>query len=86
MTHTLHRFGRRQDLTQDFIVTAMPARGFNDQSCVPKQKEFLRTALEYGPVNIGNAIKGAQHRATKDLRPTVHWHRDDAPDPELRRC
>jgi len=82
MTHTLHRFGRRQDLAQDFIVTAMPARGFNDRNCVPKQKEFLRTALEYGPVNIGNAIKGAQHRATKDLRPTAHWHRDDAPDPE----
>lgn len=82
MTHTLHRFGRRQDLAQDFIVTAMPARGFNDRNCVPKQKEFLRTALEYSPVNIGNAIKGAEHRATKDLRPTVHWHRDDAPDPE----
>ena len=82
MTHTLHRYGRREDFADDFIVTAMPARGFNDRDCVPKQQQFLRTALKHGPVNIGNAIKGAAHRASKDLRPTVHWHRDDRPDPE----
>lgn len=82
MTHTLHRFGRREDFADDYIVSAMPARGFNDAGCVPKQQQFLRTALEYDPVNIGNSIKGAAHRATKDLRPTVHWRRDDSPDPE----
>ena len=82
MTHTLHRFGRPDDFTDDYIVTAMPAKGFNDQDCVPKQVEFLRTALRYDPVNIGNSLKGAAHRATRDLRPTVHWHRDDSPDPE----
>ena len=82
MTHTLHRFGPKQSLSQDFIVTAMPARGFNDEDCIPKQKIFLRTALEYKPVNIGNAIKGAEHRASKDLRPTAHWHRDTSPDPD----
>ena len=51
MTHTLHRFGQREDLVDDYIVTAMPARGYNDQNCVPKQRTFLETALKYGPVN-----------------------------------
>lgn len=82
MTHTLHRFGREADFVDDYIVTAMPARGFNDTDCVPKQKQFLQVALKHHPVNIGNSIKGAALRATKDLRPTVHWHRDDRPDPQ----
>jgi hypothetical protein len=83
VTHTLHRFGKKDSLSHDFIVTAMPARGFNDEGCIPKQKTFLRAALEFNPVNIGNAIKGAEHRAAKDLRPTAHWHRDTSPDPQL---
>jgi len=82
MTHTLHRYGRPEDFRDDYIVTAMPARGFNDEGCVPKQKAFLRAALKYNPVNIGNSIKGSAHRATKDLRPTVHWNRDHSPHPE----
>jgi hypothetical protein len=83
MTHTLHRYGRPEDFRDDYIVTAMPARGFNDEGCIPKQKLFLRTALKHGPVNIGNSIKGSAHRATKDLRPSVHWNRDHSPDPEV---
>jgi hypothetical protein len=82
MTHTLHRYGRPEDFADDYIVTAMPARGYNDAHCVEKQKTFLRTALKHGPINIGNSKKGAAHRATKDLRPTVHWSRDHSPDPE----
>jgi len=82
MTHTLHRYGRPEDFADDYIVTAMPARGYNDKNCVEKQKTFLRTALAHGPINIGNSKKGAAHRATKDLRPTVHWRRDHSPDPE----
>lgn len=82
MTHTLHRYGRREDLDSDFIVTAMPAKGFNDRDALPKLKQFLRTALKYRPVNLGNSIKGAQHRVSKNLSPLVHWRRDASPDPE----
>ena len=82
MTHTLHRFGKRDDLTSDFIVTAMPARGFNDKGAIEKQKAFLRKALEFHPVNLGNSIKGAQHRPSRELHPSVHWRRDATPDPE----
>jgi len=82
MTHTLHRYGRPEDFRDDYIVTAMPAKGYNDRNCVPQQKEFLRAALAHDPVNIGNSLKGSAHRATKDLRPTVHWNRDISPNPE----
>ncbi len=82
MTHTLHRYGRRHDFSDDYIVTAMPARGYNDANCVEKLKTFLRAALGHHPINIGNSKKGAAHRATKDLRPTVHWNRDHSPHPE----
>ncbi|MCZ6916012.1 MAG: hypothetical protein O7I93_04465 [Gemmatimonadetes bacterium] len=82
MTHTLHRHGRYEDLASDFIVTAMPARGFNDRDALPKLKQFLRTALKYRPVNLGNSIKGAQHRSSRALSPMVHWRRDSAADPQ----
>jgi hypothetical protein len=82
MTHTLHRYGKREDLTDDFIVTVMPARGINDQHAVEKQKAFLRAALKHGPVNIGDSSNGAEYKPSKELHPTVHWHRDSSPDPE----
>lgn len=82
MTHSLHRYGRYEDLTGDYIVFAMPARGLNDADAVRKEKEFLRRALKHGPVNIGDAKLGGQFRPGRDLTPMVHWRRDTAPDPE----
>ena len=82
MTHTLHRYGRPEDFRDDYIVTGMPARGYNDKNCVDKLQTFLRAALRHDPINIGNSKKGAAHRATKNLRPTVHWKRDHSPHPE----
>ena len=82
MTHSLHRFGGHEDLTEDFIVFAMPARGINDGDAVEKQREFLRRALRHGPVNIGDAKKGGQYRPQDDLNPLVHWRRDTSADPQ----
>jgi len=81
MTHSLHRFGRAEDLTGDFIVFAMPARGFNDSDAVEKEKEFLRRALKHGPVNLGDAKKGGWYQPQKGLGPAVHWRRETAPEP-----
>lgn len=82
MTHSLHRFGRYEDLTGDFIVFAMPARGFNDTDAIETQKAFLRLALDFGPVNIGDAKRGGEFRPQEALNPLVHWKRDTEPDPE----
>ena len=78
MTNTLHRYGDAFD--DDYIVFAIPARGINDKNAVENQRRFLEIARKYNPVNMGDASHGAIFRPSKELNPTVHWHRDDARD------
>jgi hypothetical protein len=82
MTHSLHRCGGYEDLTGDYIVFAMPARGINDADAIETQKAFLRMALEHDPVNIGDAKRGGEFRPQEGLNPSVHWRRDTDPDPQ----
>lgn len=83
MTHTLHRYDRTpRSVSGDYVVLAMPARAFPADAAVARQKEFLRRALAYGPVNVGDSAHGAARRPRRGLGPTVHWRRDEAPDPE----
>ncbi len=56
MTHTLHRRGTRESLSEDYVLLCLPAVGFNDEGHAPKLKKFLEIAVRYDPVNIG-AIK-----------------------------
>ncbi|MCI0524349.1 MAG: hypothetical protein L0Y75_03715, partial [Acidobacteria bacterium] len=58
MTNTLHRYGNLQNLSNDFIVFAIPCRGYNDQDSVPKLKQFLRLATNHNPVNLGDGSHG----------------------------
>jgi hypothetical protein len=83
MTHSLHRFGRREYLTGDYIVFAMPAKGLNDSAAVDHEREFLRRALKHGPVNLGDAKKGGCYRPEKGAGPRIHWKRDTDPDPNV---
>ena len=78
MTNTLHRYGDRNSLHNDFIVFAIPCRGYNDKNCVPKLKQFLRLALKYKPVNLGDASRGGIYRPSKKLNPLAHWFRSSA--------
>ena len=80
MTNTLHRYGSEQSFSDDIIVFAIPARGFNDTGAVEKQRRFLEIARKHNPVNIGDASHGAAFRPSKDLNPSIHWRRDDARD------
>ncbi len=82
MTNTLHRFGAPETLKGDYVVFAMAARGINDEGAPAKLRDFLRLALEHGPINVGNAVKGGIYRPSHRLSPLVHWHRSDAMDPE----
>jgi hypothetical protein len=77
MTNTLHRYGSGNSFDDDFIVFAIPARGFNDADSVEKQRRFLEIARKYNPVNIGDASHGAIFHASKNLTPSVHWRRVD---------
>jgi hypothetical protein len=67
MTNTLHRFGTPETLKNDFIVFAMAGKGFNDEGALDKAKTFLRTAIKYRPINMGNALVNALYRPEKDL-------------------
>ncbi len=75
MTNTLHRFGAPETLQEDYIVFAMPARGVNEQDAPAKLQAFLRLALRFNPVNVGNAHKGGVYRPAAKLNPLAHWHR-----------
>lgn len=82
MTHTLHRYGNAEDLADDYIVLAMPAKGFDRRKAVERQKEFLRRALKHGPVNLGDSAHGAWYRSRKGVNPLVHWRREAEPSPD----
>lgn len=82
MTNTLHRFGSRDSLRDDYIIFAMAARGINDQGAPPKLQTFLRLALKHHPINVGNAVKGGIFRASKALTPLAHWRRREFIDPQ----
>ena len=80
MTNTLHRYGDKRNLRNDFIVFAIPCRGHNDEDSVPKLKRFLRAATKYKPVNLGDGSHGGAYRPSKNLNPTAHWLRESEPD------
>ena len=80
MTNTLHRYGDAASFDDDYIVFAIPARGRNDQECLPKLRRFLELALEYKPVNLGDSRNGGALRPSRKLNPLSHWMRDRKPD------
>lgn len=80
MTNTLHRFGDAESFRDDFIVFAIASRGKNDEGALEKQRQFLRMAIPFKPVNLGDARKGGSLRPSKAMNPTNHWDRDLTPD------
>jgi hypothetical protein len=80
MTNTLHRFGDADSFRDDFIVIAVPSRGRNDENAVPKLRRFLEMAIQFRPVNLGDARHGGAIRPSKSMNPLSHWRRDNAPD------
>ena len=70
MTNTLHRFGKPDDLKDDYIVFTLTSSGINDIGAVQKARDFLRVALKYKPVNLrGNTKYGPIFRPEKNLNP-----------------
>lgn len=80
MTNTLHRYGTSESFRDDFVVFAIPSKGRNDEGCVPKLKRFLEIALQFAPVNLGDALHGGALRPSRHLNPKAHWKRDVRPD------
>jgi hypothetical protein len=81
MTNTLHRFGSAKSFSDDIIVFALPALGKSGQGeTLPVLKRFMEIALEYGPVNMGDARNGGALRSTRYKNVFAHWFRRNKPD------
>ena len=82
MTNTLHRFGDAESFRDDYVIFAIPAKGKggNNENALPKLKRFLEIALEYKPVNLGDARNGGALRPSKSMNPLAHWNRDTTPN------
>jgi len=83
MTNTLHRFGNADSFADDYIVIAIPAKGVQGTGDpLPGLKRFLRIALEYHPVSIGDAMSGGSIRPTRHGSMWEHFfsERPDKPD------
>ena len=80
MTNTLHRLGDAESFRDDYIVFALPTKSKKDPNALPKLRRFLEIALEYNPVNLGDARHGGALRSSKKLGPLSHWKRDMKPD------
>src|ERR1700723_1152623 len=80
MTNTLHRFGTAESFRDDYVVFAMASKGRNDEGALAKLRRFLEIAVEFKPVNLGDAIHGGALRPSKEMNPGAHWKRDVNPD------
>jgi hypothetical protein len=58
MTHSLHRQGTRENLSNDFTIYCLPAVGINDKGSGSKRWRFLEIALRNNAVNAGEADIG----------------------------
>jgi hypothetical protein len=61
VTHTLHRRGDRESLSQDYIVFTMSAKGLNEEGSAERMKRFLEILVSHHPVNYGDMVTGNCH-------------------------
>ncbi|HYL79978.1 MAG TPA: hypothetical protein VEU07_04145 [Candidatus Acidoferrum sp.] len=61
MTHTLHRRGDRESLSQDYIVFTMSAKKLNEEGSAERMKKFLGILLAHRPVNYGDMVTGNRY-------------------------
>lgn len=75
MTNTLHRFGTAESFFDDYVIIAIPAKGGGSKQgdTLPALRRFLEIALEYDPVNIGDARGGGAIRPTRHDKAIQHF-------------
>jgi hypothetical protein len=80
MTNTLHRFGSAESFHDDYVVFAIASKGRNDEGALEKLRQFLKLAVPFRPVNLGDAVHGGALRPSNQMNPLSHWKRDLTPD------
>ena len=72
MTHTLHRKGTVESLSEDYTVLAIRAAGINDSGSDSKLQEFLRIALRHDPKNIGTVTMNMYSHEPEEVIANTH--------------
>ena len=64
MTHTLHRRGDLESLSEDYVMLIMPAKGINSEGSQEKMGRIwdLLSRHKHNIVNFGNIITGNSHQ------------------------
>jgi len=66
MTHSLHRRGNSENLSEDFVLLSMSAKGFNEEGSKEKLRQFLEIILDNEPVNFGDMRTGNRFVKPRD--------------------
>ncbi len=61
MTHTLHRMGSEESLSEDFVLLMMPSKDINHENSAPKLRRFFELALKNKAVKIGDCRLGNEY-------------------------
>jgi hypothetical protein len=67
MSHSLHRYGTEENLSNDYTFYARASRWVNRDGCGPKLQEILKIVLSENPVNVGSSRAGKSTQAGLDL-------------------
>ena len=69
MTHTLHRRGDMDSLSEDYVMLIMPARGINFDASEEKMRQIWEVISHYEShlTNFGNISNGNSHRTTMEV-------------------
>ncbi len=58
MTHSLHRLGNEENLSDDYVVLARTAKDINEDGSEWAMRRFMELAFELDPVNAGDYEAG----------------------------
>lgn len=61
MTHTLHRIGSEESLSEDYVLLMMPSKDINHEGSAPKLRRFFELAMENKAVKIGDCRLGNEY-------------------------
>jgi len=74
MTHTLHRAGTPDSLSEDYPMLAIRAKGFNDEGNLWRLLKILQMAARYPIVNFADVKNGSKF--TTDLDTILNTDKD----------
>lgn len=66
MTHSLHRLGSVESLTDDFCFMCIPERGVNSNTAPAMARKFLSIVKKYNPANLGVITCGNMYSETEE--------------------